>query len=241
MKILKLIIQNILFLFGFKIIKIKSKKFKNFDEIYKLLLKKKCVIFDVGANKGQSIKRFLKFNNPIIYSFEPNTKAYSILKKKYNYNKNCYLNNIALGEKKIEKLFFEYHKDELSSFNRIEGQDKIKKNEIKVLVDTLDNFVKKNNLKKINLLKIDTQGYEENVLLGSINLLKQNKIDIIEVELILGKYYNKYTSFYKIEKVLSNGKYRLIALDRRPNVFENSKLYFNAIYITQELYNKHII
>ena len=95
-------------------------------------------------------------------------------------------------------------------------------------------------MKKINLLKIDTQGYEQNVLSGSINLLRQNKIDIIEVELILGNYYDKYTSFYNIEKLLKHGSYRLIALDRRPNVFENNKLYFK-LFILLRNYTKNIL
>ena len=34
----------------------------NFDDIYKIKIKKdNCIIFDVGANKGQSIERFKKF------------------------------------------------------------------------------------------------------------------------------------------------------------------------------------
>lgn len=240
MKFIKKFIQKIFFNFGYKIAKIKDKKLKEFDEIYNKILNDNSVIIDVGANKGQSIERFLKFHNPVIHSFEPSDDAFKILESKFKNRANCYLYNVALGEKKSESLFFEYNNNELNSFHLINDLDEIKKREIKVPIDTLDNFTKQNNLKKINLLKIDTQGYEQNVLSGSINLLRQNKIDIIELELILGNYYDKYTSFYNIEKLLKHGSYRLIALDRRPNVFENNKLYFNAIYITEELYKKHI-
>lgn len=240
MKFIKKFIQKIFFNFGYKIAKIKDKKLKEFDEIYNKILNDNSVIIDVGANKGQSIERFLKFHNPVIYSFEPSGDVFKILESKFKNRTNCYLYNVALGEKKSESLFFEYYNNELNSFHLINDLDVKKKREIKVPIDTLDNFTEQNNLKKINLLKIDTQGYEQNVLSGSINLLRQNKIDIIEVELILGNYYDKYTSFYNIEKILKYGSYRLIALDRRPNVFENNKLYFNAIYITEELYKKHI-
>lgn len=240
MKLIKKFLQKIFFNFGYKIVKIKDKKFKEFDKIYNIILNDNSIIIDVGANKGQSIERFLKFYNPIIYSFEPSRDAFKVLKDKFQKKTNCYLYNFALGEKKSELLLFEYYNNELNSFNLINNADEIKQGETTVPIDTLDNFAEHNNLKKINLLKIDTQGYEENVLLGSTNLLKQNKIDIIEVELILGNYYDKYTSFYNIEKILKNGSYRLIALDRRPNVFENNKLYFNAIYITTELYKKYI-
>ena len=241
MKLIKKLIQKIFFNFGYRITKIKNKKFKEFDDIYKKILNDNSIIIDVGANKGQSIERFLKFQNPVIYSFEPSSESFKILKGKFQNKNNCYLYNIALGAEKSESLFFEYNNDELNSFNMINNSDEKKKGEIKVSINTLDNFAEHNNLQGINLLKIDTQGYEENVLLGSTKLLKENKIDIIEVELILGNYYDKYTSFYNIEKILKNGSYRLIALDRRPNVFENNKLYFDAIYITKELYKKHII
>ena len=42
-----------------------------FDQIYKKI-KSNPIIFDIGANQGQSIERFKKiFNNPIIHAFEP--------------------------------------------------------------------------------------------------------------------------------------------------------------------------
>ena len=44
----------------------------------------------------------------------------------------------------------------------------------------------KNDINVINLLKIDTQGFEDKVLLGSTDKLKNNKIDIIELELVIG-------------------------------------------------------
>ena len=41
-------------------------------------LSKKPIIFDVGANKGQSIDRFLKINNnSLIHSFEPNIDEFN--------------------------------------------------------------------------------------------------------------------------------------------------------------------
>ena len=50
------------------------------------------------------------------------------------------------------------------------------KNEIKkkVNVITLDSFAEKNRIKKIDVLKIDTQGAETEVLDGAQNLLKSN-------------------------------------------------------------------
>ena len=55
------IIQRFINIFGFKVVKIKEKKYREFDQIIKKVLKKNNnTIFDIGANKGQSIYRYRK-------------------------------------------------------------------------------------------------------------------------------------------------------------------------------------
>lgn len=235
---IKKIIQSLINLFGFKIIKIKEKKFREFDQILKKVLKKnKNIIFDVGANKGQSLDRFDQlFNNTIFYSFEPSFEAFKILKSKYGNSNNIKLFNTALGLEKKRKVFYEYKNNELSSFIKIKKKFEEKRKNIFVEVETIDSVFKKNCLKKINLLKIDTQGYEELILKGAKKLIAKQKIDLIELEMILGDYYEKSSSFKKIEDTLVSGGYKLLALDRRLNIFENKHFYFNALYASQNIY-----
>ena len=71
---MKKLLKNIFRTFGFEISRVPDEKeMKNlsFDEIFKKIIKnEKPVIFDIGANKGQSIDRFLKVsNNAVIHSF----------------------------------------------------------------------------------------------------------------------------------------------------------------------------
>ena len=70
---------------------------KKFDEIStkkfynEIISKKNPVIFDIGANKGQTIEFFLKiFKNPKIYAFEPSRDVYKILEQNYITSKNWY-------------------------------------------------------------------------------------------------------------------------------------------------------
>ena len=72
---MKKFIQKLVNLFGYKVMKIKSTDATDLDGLTKsLITKSEPVIFDVGANKGQSITRYKKiFQNPIIHSFEPKT------------------------------------------------------------------------------------------------------------------------------------------------------------------------
>ena len=78
---MKKLIRSILNKFSIEI-KRKNPELKNnlsFDDIYKIKINKNPIIFDVGANKGQSIERFKKiFPNAEIHSFEPNKDEFII-------------------------------------------------------------------------------------------------------------------------------------------------------------------
>ena len=65
----------------------------------------------------------------------------------------------------------------------------------------LDDYVRENKIKFIDILKIDTQGYELEILKGSLNAIKNKKINCIILEIILSDTYNKNFSFYEIEKI----------------------------------------
>ena len=89
-------IQNIFNFFGFKLERIESKQFKNLDFYTKILTPKDPVIFDVGANQGQSILRYKRLKKIIpiqvmLLSFEFEKLIHNIK------NHNIVLNNFALG------------------------------------------------------------------------------------------------------------------------------------------------
>ena len=108
--IIKRRIHAILKFFGFKITKLKRDR-ANLDRLHKIFLKdlKSPVIFDVGANTGQTITRFKKLeNSSIIHSFEPVKKDFQILTKKFKDDNSVHLNNFALGEKNYKKKIFFY-------------------------------------------------------------------------------------------------------------------------------------
>ena len=69
----------------------------------------------------------------------------------------------------------------------------------------LDKIIKQYAGKKNIYLKIDTQGYEYPILLGSGNLLK--RIKLIQLELSLQKLYEGQESWGKILKYLEKFEY----------------------------------
>ncbi|MCK9401163.1 MAG: FkbM family methyltransferase [Bacteroidales bacterium] len=55
-------------------------------------------------------------------------------------------------------------------------------NKVQVQAITLDDFVLRENIKKIRLLKLDIEGAETDALIGASNLLKSGLVDFILVE-----------------------------------------------------------
>jgi FkbM family methyltransferase len=180
----------------------------NLEKEYKLinLIKKKSpVVIDIGGNKGESIKNFLKYNKNLkIYCFEPKKKSFEIIKKKFN-NKNIKIFNCGIGckFKKIElytPTIFSYEFSSLSSTNILDLKfrlkaffNKIYKNfsfvsEI-INIKKLDNF-----FLKPDLIKIDTEGSELDIIKSSIKTIKKyNPILIIEFN---------HKNFDKLKRVL---------------------------------------
>ncbi len=247
---IKQIVKKFLSNYGYTLRKIKKKDHDlNFDEILVKYLPNNPVIFDIGANKGQSIEKFLKiFKNPQIHSFEPIKDEIDILKKKYKDNKNIYLNDFALGEKNELKNFNITAKSDNSSFNKINldtdwvkvrsGQNNTNvKNYVekieKVKVITLDEYVKSQKIEDIDLVKMDTQGYEDKILEGSIETIKKNKISIIKTEIMFDDNYNKYLNFIDIEKYIIPYNFRIVGIDMVHDnmfsglVFSGDVMYFN--------------
>ena len=224
-----------------------------FDDLLKDKISNNPIIFDVGGNKGQSIEKYLKiFDKPIIHSFEPIKTEFDYMCSKFKNNKNIFLNNFALGDKTEEKEFNVTAKTSNSSFNKINlGTDwlKVRSKEYntseegyvtsvqKVNVIKLDDYCKDNNISVIDLVKIDTQGYEDKVLEGSLNPIKQNKIKAIVTEIMFDNVYDKYFSFSDLEKFIIPYNFRMIGIDLNNNhLFSSKNFYADVHYFNKNFY-----
>jgi len=218
-----------------------------FDDPIKFLIKKKTpIIFDVGANKGQIIDRFKKlYPKCIIHSFEPQKKLFELLKLKYGNDKNIILNNFALGKKREVKKLYVAVKHGTSSFSKfspntewlrrraiafgVKPKNYLKHIE-KVNVETLDVYVKKLGISKIDLLTLDAEVHEDKILSGFRKNL--HKVNLIECEVHLGNNYSRYLKFYDIEKILNPTRFRLVGLFnvKENNIYSTSMLAAICLY-----------
>ena len=202
-------------------------------------IKKKIVtldyIIDVGAHSGESINLFLKYFNPKkIYSFEASPENFDKLKlyvdKLSVQNKTkIKIENVALGKNERIEMFNQTYESSSSTFNTIninseyfskkkfflglkESSEYIKK--IKVKITTLDNYFKKNKLQKIDLLKIDTEGFELEVLTGVKNNI--SKVSFILFEHHYDDMIKKSYRFKDIHNFLIQNDFKLIFKAKMP-------------------------
>ena len=257
---IKNIINKVINFFGFKLIGNKKiVKHNDFDSIIKFILKKiekknKFVFFDVGANMGQSIDRFLDYNyQTLIHSFEPTPELFKTLERKYakRISKGqIFINKFGLGNSHSEMDFYSFKYNQINSFVPIEKDSKFEKSrkiatnesssefekKIKAKVSTLDIYCKKNNINEIDLIKIDTQGFEPDVLDGSFEMLSNQKVKILEIELILGFAYEKKISFFDLENKLQPYGYRLISISNSGNVIAYSNFQVDLLYVRKDIF-----
>lgn len=141
-------------------------------KIFSQLSKTSNVVFDIGSYSGIYTLLAAKSNNNVkTYSFEPNPELFIILSKniKINRLKNSKIETLALDENEGVATLYINHE-------RFSSAASLKKNSnqgasFQVKKTTLDSFVNREKITNIDLMKIDVEGYEINVLKGSLKSL----------------------------------------------------------------------
>jgi FkbM family methyltransferase len=155
-------------------------------------------VFDVGANVGQTVQWVRHYlPDSRIYCFEPISSVHKQLIRNTISIKNIRTECLAFGEKQ-EDVIVRVHKEHtvlnsLKSELMSHDQNSIEET---VKVSRIDDYCISNNILQIDLLKIDTEGFEMNVLKGASEMLTQAKIAFIlcEVGFLRGNVRNTYFS-----------------------------------------------
>ena len=156
----------------------------------------KPVLFDVGANVGQTVLRLRHlFPDGIIHSFEPSPDTFKSLESNVGRTGNTVLNNVGVGATSGTLELIENTKSDMSSFLEPADTWGAVRKRTSVPVITVDEYCLINSIDRIDLLKVDTQGYDYEVLLGSAEMLRRRTIALILVEVIFDTMYNDIRRF----------------------------------------------
>jgi FkbM family methyltransferase len=211
-----------------------QKKWINF--LKKKKINKFNLFIDIGAHKGESIELFSKnFFIKKIISFESSSVNFNFLKNEIEKNKKKYVNteiileNIALGAENKLIDFYQFDESSSSTFKLVDTQSNYYKRKFRLLnffgnkkiyqkyklkIHRLKDYIEKNEIKKIDFIKIDTEGYEFEILLGLENKIKL--VDVIMFEHHYDNMIKKGYMFYDINRLLIKKGFKKIYKSKMP-------------------------
>ena len=206
------------------IIDLKNKlKIKNF--FLKKFNRKEIILFDIGAHKGETIDFFTKFFNiKKIFAFEPNYNIFLKIRRKYYKKDKIKIYNFGVGDFEYEKKLNIFNDTSSSTFTELNENTKyfkrknrifnlLKKEEFNeaknIKIISLNKFLEENHLEKVDILKIDTEGYEYKILKG---LSEKNfaKVKFIYFEHHYDLMLKKNYTFFQIKSLLEKNNFEKV-------------------------------
>lgn len=188
------------------------------------------VLLDVGANTGQyaTLMRRIGYMGKIV-SFEPLSSAFAGLTKNTLSDENWCCENFALGNAEEKAVIHVSGNSYSSSLLDIlpshiafdADSDYVSEETIQVkrMDDIFSNYCLTGD---VVMLKIDTQGFEKNVLEGARQSLKN--ITLLQLEISIEPLYDKEILFVEMVNYLQEIGFELFALENGIRNPESGKL-----------------
>lgn len=163
------------------------------------------VIFDIGANLGNhSLYWASTLNCEKVYSFEPFKPNFDLLKENIEKNK---LNqiipfNMGVGDGKAKAILKSFDESNYGA-TTLEEVDLSNQQENANTMDIvdIDSFVRDNEIEKVDFVKIDTEGFEEKVISGMMEVITKFK-PALWIEVSPQSYKNVFQILNELEYVV---------------------------------------
>lgn len=138
-----------------------------------------CVVVDAGANIGVYSRFLSRCVGPtgLVHSFEPSPDNFARLRTSVADFTNVRINQLAVSDKTGEQLL--YVSDDLNVDHRAYPTEGESRRTVSIRATALDDYFEPGN--RVDLIKMDIQGYELHALRGAERVLTDNP----EVKLLL--------------------------------------------------------
>lgn len=197
------------------------------------------VIFDVGANVGQSAVQFSDvFTGANIFCFEPVHETCEILRRNVQDNPkvSCFCKALGPGTGTGSMMLQSGSVNNSIVDRPTIGPTRFNDTTLRTVeMETLDNFCQERGLQWIDFLKIDTEGYDMMVLQGAQDMLDAHRIGWIQVEASMTHFNEKHVPFSEFTGFLEPKGYVLFGIyDQTPEWSGEARLRFsNPVFISE--------
>lgn len=214
--------------------------------VEKIITDESGVVIDVGANVGDYIGELIKVNkNIIIHAFEPHPLTFLKLTENTKNYRNVFIYNKGASSKCGFLNLYDYGSNDGSEhaslfpdvISEIHGAKSVTSHEVELI--NLDSFIEVNNILRISLLKIDTEGNELEVIRGCAKSIASGKIKVIHFEFnemnvasrVFFKDFWVILSQYNFYRLLPN---EMVEIDKYSPLFCEIYAYQNIVAIYKD-------
>lgn len=200
------------------------------------------VIFDVGSYIGTfSLETSGHFPEAVIHSFEPFIESYEAQLLNVEGNTRIICHNHALGDVSYDMKYYCNKKsftnsllpnaDNVEQYISYGMHDPVSSHEVPV--KTIAQFLEEKQIERIDVLKMDTQGYEYRVLQGAAEFLSTDSIPFIYSEVLFVPLYKGQVNFENLRLFLVAKGYRLFSFYNEHKDEDGNVKWADALFIPE--------
>jgi FkbM family methyltransferase len=191
------------------------------------------VLFDVGANLGQTTQAMLEaFRSPQIYAFEPSPQTFASLQRTIAGRTNVRVEPLAMGETR-DTLQFHVTRDYSVNDSLLTPTWSAGGSIVEVGVETVDGYCARQRIDRIGLLKIDAQGYDLKVLKGARRMLEARNVTLYSCEANMTRMYDGQATLLELLIFAREVGYDLVGFYEQTYV-KNRLSYLDALFVRPE-------
>lgn len=171
-------------------------------DVHRFVPEPLITVVDAGANRGDTVARFARFfPRATIYAFEPVASTFALLQRRFAGEPRVHSCQMALGE---HPGSLEIQLSDNSELNSLRNKSVDGSQSETITVTTLDESIGKTDNGVIDLLKIDTEGYELPVLRGASSLFRSRRIRAVFAEVSFVPSDRLKTPFAEVDRFLQD-------------------------------------
>jgi FkbM family methyltransferase len=200
----------------------------NSDDDQKRVISDAKVIFDVGANIGQTARTYRRlFPQAEIWSFEPFPDSYASLCRSLS-DQRFHAEPLALSDRAARAPL---NIGAVSYTNSMLRRETDTGQTIEIETDTLDHFCSERGITNIDILKVDVEGAEDRVFKGARSLFSRGAIRSVFVEVYFNPVYEGMPLFWDLQAQLDKWGFSLFGLYSLIPTGNGALSFANALYV----------